>query len=74
MPKPGIPDSTCKFFPDSGFYKHKLPGLGRSGLKERTRDAGCRKQPSGRDDGIGPLFNGQIDLQIESSLEFLTSK
>ena len=33
MPKPGIPDSTCKFFPDSGFYKHKLPGLGRSGLK-----------------------------------------
>ena len=67
MPKPGIPDSTCKFFPDSGFYKHKLPGLGLSGLKARTRDAGCRKQPSGRDDGIGPLFNGHIDLQIESS-------
>ena len=33
------------------------------------RDAGHRKQqPSGRDDGIGPLFNGHIDFQIWAEL------
>ena len=32
-------------------------------------DVGHRKQqPSGRDDGIGPLFNGHIDFQIWAKL------
>ena len=64
-----FPDSKAR---DSGFHKQKFPGLGRSGLKAPTRDAGCgmrdggyrKQQPSGRDDGIGPLFNGHIDFQI----------
>ena len=65
----GVADSLSCFADsktrDSGFHKETFPGLGLSGLKAPTRDAGCRKrQPSGRDDGIGPLFNGHIDFQI----------
>ena len=68
-----IPDSLSCFADsktrDSGFHKQTFPGLGLSGLKAPTRDAGCRKrQPSGRDDGIGPLFNGHIDFQIWAEL------
>ena len=39
-----FPDSKAR---DSGFHKQKFPGLGRSGLKAPTRDAGCGMRDAG---------------------------
>ena len=66
MPKPGIPDSTCKFFPDSGFYKHKLPGLGRSGLKgdaERNHRVGMT--------GLDPYSMVTLIYRLSGARNFL---
>ena len=64
-----IPDAKAR---DSGFHMQIFSGF-RILQAQTSRigaiwiERGCRKKPSGRDDGIGPLFNGHIDLQIEWS-------